>query len=359
MGRIRVVSIGRGLEFSTVCLADDTAIFLQVHQQSVQRLFHLLGKLEVAAGARINLQKSRLLMIGKKVKAPSWLQEFGIPLVGPFNWIGYLGAAISRVDGPNKLALAAWEEVVLPNWWGGLGVSAFIIFRLPSAAEEVVGEIQHHCAQMDIFSLADLVDALRERGVDFFFQFEGRHGAILAVLSEMELTEGPLRFTPEDWKSDRGKSWNLNWRGSQVYALFVSGKVDRQVLKLNMKWGLQWSLSEWENVWTIFTLRLVSPRHRAFMWRTVHKAFLDGVREQNLLALLPVVFFVGSHQKIWRMFSSNVGDGKASGVLYSLNYQGGMGWKSWWLGGSLFRKFSAGHYRVPRSLKSLEFGFWV
>ncbi|KAL3688015.1 hypothetical protein R1sor_014324 [Riccia sorocarpa] len=91
-GGIKPVKLGDSVMASLICLADDTAIFSEIDQRSTDVLFHTLGILEVAAEARVNKTKSKILLIGKTVPFPPWLNSHGLVLVDPRQSIVYLGA---------------------------------------------------------------------------------------------------------------------------------------------------------------------------------------------------------------------------------------------------------------------------
>ncbi|KAL3681214.1 hypothetical protein R1sor_024170 [Riccia sorocarpa] len=98
------VPIGRSIRMSSMCLADDLAVFTQVHRDSIVNLLAFLDLVEMATGGRVNLQKSDKL-----------LREF--------LWS-------TNSEGRTKKSLAAWEFVVLPFSLGGLGVFAVKDFQL-------------------------------------------------------------------------------------------------------------------------------------------------------------------------------------------------------------------------------------
>ncbi|KAL3690440.1 hypothetical protein R1sor_016749 [Riccia sorocarpa] len=94
-GLIRPVTLAEGLKISTVCLVDDTAIYMEVDEGSARNLFSLLALVQVASGGRINLQKSKILMIGKRCDAPHWLRGLGLQMVGRIEQVKYLGASLT------------------------------------------------------------------------------------------------------------------------------------------------------------------------------------------------------------------------------------------------------------------------
>ncbi|KAL3699935.1 hypothetical protein R1sor_017957 [Riccia sorocarpa] len=90
-GRIKPVRLGNQIAILS-CLADDTAIFMEVDQASTQVLFNTLEILEKAAGAKVNRTKSKVLLIGKYSPFPDWVNSFGLSLVDPSQPPVYLGA---------------------------------------------------------------------------------------------------------------------------------------------------------------------------------------------------------------------------------------------------------------------------
>ncbi|KAL3676506.1 hypothetical protein R1sor_026454 [Riccia sorocarpa] len=67
-----------------------TYIFTDI--KSLRKTLKTLGILEVAAGAKISKTKSKILMIGKTIPFPPWLNSHGLLLVDPMQPTAYLGA---------------------------------------------------------------------------------------------------------------------------------------------------------------------------------------------------------------------------------------------------------------------------
>ncbi|KAL3690750.1 hypothetical protein R1sor_004401 [Riccia sorocarpa] len=91
-GNIKPVKLGDQVTASITCLADDTAIFMEIEHQSWDCLFQQLALLEVVSGARVNKLKSKLLIIGKTVQFPEWATQAGVQRVHANTPQIYLGA---------------------------------------------------------------------------------------------------------------------------------------------------------------------------------------------------------------------------------------------------------------------------
>ncbi|KAL3693139.1 hypothetical protein R1sor_006790 [Riccia sorocarpa] len=93
-GNILPVHVGRDVVVSCACLADDTAVYVQMHEQSARNLFHLLMKLQKASGGKTNWQKSKALIISRNTHPSPWLHGFGMQIVGERDQTRYLGASL-------------------------------------------------------------------------------------------------------------------------------------------------------------------------------------------------------------------------------------------------------------------------
>ncbi|KAL3684892.1 hypothetical protein R1sor_002914 [Riccia sorocarpa] len=91
-GSIKPFRLGDHLTASVACLADDTAIFMEVDHRSWDNLFLQLALLEKVSGARVNRTKSKLLIIGKTIQFPEWATEAGVQRVDTKNPPVYLRA---------------------------------------------------------------------------------------------------------------------------------------------------------------------------------------------------------------------------------------------------------------------------
>ncbi|KAL3685513.1 hypothetical protein R1sor_003535 [Riccia sorocarpa] len=96
-GNIRPVRVTTDVDISVVYLADDMAVYLQLHRDSVFRLFNLLEQFQRATGGKINWQKSKMLIIGQRRDAPIWTSSLPLQLVPPDQSIRYLGASLSTL----------------------------------------------------------------------------------------------------------------------------------------------------------------------------------------------------------------------------------------------------------------------
>ncbi|KAL3685283.1 hypothetical protein R1sor_003305 [Riccia sorocarpa] len=96
-GAIKPVRLAHDVEVSIVCMADDTAVYTEIHHASVLNLFHLLGQYQVATGGRVNWRKSKLMVIGCWRVLPAWTHTLPLQLIAPKQSVRYLGASLSTL----------------------------------------------------------------------------------------------------------------------------------------------------------------------------------------------------------------------------------------------------------------------
>ncbi|KAL3682679.1 hypothetical protein R1sor_000701 [Riccia sorocarpa] len=94
IGAIKPVKLDNNLVLSCVCLADDTAVYTEMNETSVRNVFSAFSLLGRASGEKINVSKSRLLLIGRKLNPPPWLFSLGVQIVPPDQTTRYLGAQL-------------------------------------------------------------------------------------------------------------------------------------------------------------------------------------------------------------------------------------------------------------------------
>ncbi|KAL3692626.1 hypothetical protein R1sor_006277 [Riccia sorocarpa] len=85
-------------------------------------------------------------------------------------------------------------------------------------------------------------------------------------------------FSPHEWKNSKGDELNIKWRGIQIYEGLLVGKENVQVEVLNMKWRLNWGISNWKGVWDIWEIKGLAMRHKLFLWRVISR----GPREAEV-----------------------------------------------------------------------------
>ncbi|KAL3694782.1 hypothetical protein R1sor_008433 [Riccia sorocarpa] len=64
-GAIQTVQLPGDLTLDVTALADDTAIFLALHEPTFQEFFQLLGRFQSSSGAKVNLIKSKIMLLGR------------------------------------------------------------------------------------------------------------------------------------------------------------------------------------------------------------------------------------------------------------------------------------------------------
>ncbi|KAL3675054.1 hypothetical protein R1sor_025002 [Riccia sorocarpa] len=90
-GEILPVVISTGQSVSCTCLADDVAGYMAIDERSVRNLFALLKDLEFAAGGKVNVLKSKVLVLGSMRRLPAWLNGIGLQVIGKGQATRYLG----------------------------------------------------------------------------------------------------------------------------------------------------------------------------------------------------------------------------------------------------------------------------
>ncbi|KAL3698329.1 hypothetical protein R1sor_012405 [Riccia sorocarpa] len=89
-------------------LADDTTIYLALHEPTFRLIFDILNVFQFAAGAKINFRKSKILILGRYAQIPDWLCSLPIPLLGRSEVAKYLGFSVASVLRPRD----AWGQVI-------------------------------------------------------------------------------------------------------------------------------------------------------------------------------------------------------------------------------------------------------
>ncbi|KAL3697431.1 hypothetical protein R1sor_011507 [Riccia sorocarpa] len=96
-GRIRPVKIHAGCFVSSMCLVDDLAIFTELHRDSVANVLGLLNLVEEASGGKVNILKSKILMLGLHRRFSNWLRSLEFRLADPREVTTYMGAPLTTV----------------------------------------------------------------------------------------------------------------------------------------------------------------------------------------------------------------------------------------------------------------------
>ncbi|KAL3693564.1 hypothetical protein R1sor_007215 [Riccia sorocarpa] len=107
-GDLKLITLPGNVALDVCALGDDTAVFLKVVQPSFQVFLDLLHSFQLGSGAKINIRKSKILLIGRYTRPPDWL------LSGPFHVLGksetarYLGVTVASVLKPQD----AWIRTI-------------------------------------------------------------------------------------------------------------------------------------------------------------------------------------------------------------------------------------------------------
>ncbi|KAL3697588.1 hypothetical protein R1sor_011664 [Riccia sorocarpa] len=105
-GRIAPVKLFSGVSILYSLYADDTALFLQLDQQSFRTVTQVLELYCHATGAKVNFQKSELLPIGRHQLPPAWASTFGWKILYPSESTRYLGFQFSSTH--NR----SWTDII-------------------------------------------------------------------------------------------------------------------------------------------------------------------------------------------------------------------------------------------------------
>lgn len=93
--KLRGFKIGEMVILEYSLFADDMSVFLDNSYTSFQALRGSLAKYEVSSGARLNLIKSSILLLGMD-RPPDWLTHVGCLLMEPGHINKYLGAPLGN-----------------------------------------------------------------------------------------------------------------------------------------------------------------------------------------------------------------------------------------------------------------------
>ncbi|KAL3676662.1 hypothetical protein R1sor_026610 [Riccia sorocarpa] len=107
-GLIKTLKLPSGFSLDVVALADDTAAFLALEESTFAEFFRILDGFQSAWGAKINLRKSKVLILGKYSQPPLWLQQLPIQLMSRHEPTRYLGIPLANSLRPQ----AVWMQVV-------------------------------------------------------------------------------------------------------------------------------------------------------------------------------------------------------------------------------------------------------
>ncbi|KAL3678562.1 hypothetical protein R1sor_021518 [Riccia sorocarpa] len=105
-GRIQALQLPDGTPVVTALYADDTAIFLPLHRHSFQQLQQILQQYCDGTGARLNLHKSEVCILGHITPFPPWLTTFNFKLIPYTNTLRYLGYYFS----PSYTSHQPWQH---------------------------------------------------------------------------------------------------------------------------------------------------------------------------------------------------------------------------------------------------------
>ncbi|KAL3684022.1 hypothetical protein R1sor_002044 [Riccia sorocarpa] len=122
-GNMKAIKLADDITLDVLALADDTAIYLALHEESFQHLFGILAAFQSASGASVNWRKTKLMLLGKYTKPPDWLARFPFSVLGRSQTAKYLGVPVATVP----RAQDSWAHIIAAV---GKKVQALLLHRL-------------------------------------------------------------------------------------------------------------------------------------------------------------------------------------------------------------------------------------
>ncbi|KAL3688567.1 hypothetical protein R1sor_014876 [Riccia sorocarpa] len=104
-GNIKNLKLPVGICLDVSALADDTAVFLALEESTFSNFFRLLDCFQSASSAKINLKKSKILILGKYSLPPHWLHSLLVQLLGRHQFAS---------TGKPKVPLIGWDALTAP-----------------------------------------------------------------------------------------------------------------------------------------------------------------------------------------------------------------------------------------------------
>ncbi|KAL3678361.1 hypothetical protein R1sor_021317 [Riccia sorocarpa] len=105
---VQTVILAGGVSLDVSALADNTAVFLTLYQDSFRRFLELLSRFQMVSGAKVNYRKSKILLIGKYIKPHDWLLNLPFQVLGRFQATKYLGVTVATELRPQH----AWAHAI-------------------------------------------------------------------------------------------------------------------------------------------------------------------------------------------------------------------------------------------------------
>ncbi|KAL3700926.1 hypothetical protein R1sor_018948 [Riccia sorocarpa] len=103
---LKIDVLSSGVSVLSSLYEDDTALFLQLDQQSFRTVTQVLEMYCHATGAKVNFQKSELLPIGRRQPLPAWASTFGWKILSPCESAWYLGFQFSSTQNQS------WTDII-------------------------------------------------------------------------------------------------------------------------------------------------------------------------------------------------------------------------------------------------------
>ncbi|KAL3675517.1 hypothetical protein R1sor_025465 [Riccia sorocarpa] len=121
LSSIQPVKLPGGVTFDVTALADDTALFLALHEPTFHVFFRLLESFQAASRVKVNLRKSKIMVVGKYSQPPSWLLQQPIQVLGKSQ--STRSVLWGRMkEGKLKAPLVGWDLLSALTTCGGLGI---------------------------------------------------------------------------------------------------------------------------------------------------------------------------------------------------------------------------------------------
>ncbi|KAL3700254.1 hypothetical protein R1sor_018276 [Riccia sorocarpa] len=284
--RILPVKIQEGCFVSCMCLVDDLAIFTELHENSVANILQLLDLVEVASGGKVNILKSKILMLGKQRRFPTWLSSLEFRLADKQDVTIYLGAPLTTVwrgtdNGRNLLdRLARKAEFFFSPT---LSFESRVV-ALRHEARRSTGPRESREIANDTYSWCLNRGVVTPAGLQLFLTTHTGHDSaqnllpsqfVRSWLSNAGTTTGGS-LSLGDWSTGDNLRLDPSWTASKIYECLRAHKRQPLCRWLNNKWRLERPLIRWESCWKYVSIKGLSQRHKCFIWRILAAAFYVG-----------------------------------------------------------------------------------
>ncbi|KAL3699436.1 hypothetical protein R1sor_017458 [Riccia sorocarpa] len=148
-------------------------------------------------------------------------------------------------EGNQKRSLVRWDQIALPEVWGGMGVFELQRFQQALLCRTLLKAIQNP-SQTQIHQLSHFKTALQSRS--FPVPEFPEAPLILPALQHLLIGQSPPQFDTVEWKLPEGEDLQLGWRGKKIYEILLGNVSSEQTETMNKKWCLNWDVNGWKEV---------------------------------------------------------------------------------------------------------------